>query len=336
MEFFKKKTNIDFIGLRKIAFTISVILTIVSVVLIIMKWNSNLSIDFVGGVLIQMKVEPMVPMEDIRATLSEASFKNVQIQQFHGTNEITIRMKKISVAEAVDEQVSDSAMLSAGRAAANTAAYASVSQSNTSGFGGIEGKILSVFKNKYPNNTFEVQRVEMVGAAVSKELGRKTFWAFFWGLIGIMIYVAWRFEFVYSVPAVVALFHDVPITIGFILLLNKEMTLTVMAAILTLIGYSINDTIVIYDRIREKVRFYPKDEIGKVMNIAINDTLSRTILTGGSVLMAVGAMFFLGGETLHDFAFVLLVGTIIGTYSSVFIASALVYEWERRHRGIKK
>jgi len=333
MEFFRK-TNIDFIGLRKYAFIFSLSLIILGVVSIIVRGGLNLGIDFVGGTLIQLKIEPMPSMEEVRRILVKNGLKTAQLQHFPKENEVIIRVKKGEIP--LEEIQTESPVLSsqetfAAKAVSETSAVSETAVSS-SGMGMVGKKLHDMFTKEFPGAQIEIVRVEIVGPAVGKQLMKQAMLALFWGLIGIMVYVGWRFEFKYSAPAVLALFHDAFITIGIFAFLNKEITVTVVAAILTLVGYSINDTIVIYDRIREKIRFFARDELGKVMNIAINDTLSRTIITSLTVIIVLLVLFFMGGEVLHDFAFALLIGVIIGTYSSIFVASPLVYEWEKRHR----
>lgn len=328
MEFFKK-TNIDFIGKRKIAYTVSIILAVIGAVAIIARGGINFGIDFIGGTLVQLKIEPMPKMEDLRKVLLDNGYKTVQLQRFAGSNEIIVRFKKGEISS-VEEIRSDSA---SNASTSTMVVQANVNTQSQGVFtGGIEGMFNQMLSRAFPQTKCEIMRVEMVGPTVGKKLLRQAIFALFWGMIGIMVYVGWRFEFKYSAPAVLALFHDVFVVTGILVLLNKEIDMTVVAALLTIVGYSINDTIVIYDRIREKVRLYAKDEIGKVMNVAINDTLGRTAITGTSTIFVLVALLIFGGEVLNNFAFTLLIGTIIGTYSSIFVASPLVYEWESRHK----
>ncbi len=176
-----------------------------------------------------------------------------------------------------------------------------------------------------------VERVEMVGPRVGETLSEQALWAIILSWIGIIIYVAFRFKSpVYGVAGVIALVHDVAVTVGVFSLLNNEITLTIIAALLTLIGYSINDTIVIYDRIRENMRLLRDKNLKDMLNISLNDTLSRTIITSLTVFMVLVALFFWGGEVIHDFAVAMLIGVITGSYSTIAIATQLVYEWETR------
>nr|NIY16007.1 protein translocase subunit SecF [Nitrospinaceae bacterium] len=175
-------------------------------------------------------------------------------------------------------------------------------------------------------------RVEMVGPKVGKDLREKAVLSIIYAIIGIVIYISWRFELQYAIAAIIALIHDVLITMGAFSLLNLEFTLVVVAAFLTIIGYSLNDTIVVFDRIRENTRRRSKESLSTSINTSINQTLSRTLLTSGTTLLVVVALYFLGGEIIHDFAFALLVGVAIGTYSSIFIASVFLVYWESRSK----
>ncbi len=175
-----------------------------------------------------------------------------------------------------------------------------------------------------------IERVEMVGPKVGKDLRMKALLSILYAIIGIVIYISWRFELQYAIAAIIALIHDVLITMGAFSVLDKEFTLVIVAAFLTIIGYSLNDTIVVFDRIRENTRRKSKESLSDTINTSINQTLSRTLLTSGTTLMVVVALFFLGGEIIHDFSFALLVGVVIGTYSSIFIASVFLVYWESR------
>lgn len=192
--------------------------------------------------------------------------------------------------------------------------------------------ILNKFRESFSNNPFNHKRTEMVGPAVGEDLWKRGLWALIFSFLAICIYVSIRFEFEYALGGILALIHDVLIALGACALTGREISLPVLAAFLTIIGYSINDTIVIYDRIREDLRLMHKEKFETIVNISVNQTLSRTILTTLTTLLAVGALFFWGGEVIHDFAFVLLVGCIAGTYSTVFIASPFVIAWRRWKR----
>ena len=177
--------------------------------------------------------------------------------------------------------------------------------------------------------SFEVLREEMVGPAVGKDLSKQGLLAILFSLIGILIYISWRFEFKFALGAVVALFHDVLITVGVLSLTGREITLPVLAALLTIVGYSLNDTIVVFDRIREFIKEFRRDSLPEIINKSINKTLSRTILTSVTTLFVVAFLYLFGGEVIHDFAFALLIGILVGTYSSIFIASPVLLFWEK-------
>ena len=192
--------------------------------------------------------------------------------------------------------------------------------------------VLEKLRQDYPDNPFIHQRTEMVGPAVREDLRKRGLWALILSFMGIGIYVSMRFQFEYALGAVVALIHDILITMGICAIAGREITLPVLAGFLTLIGYSINDTIVVYDRIREDLRLMRKENFETIINTSINQTLSRTVLTTLTTLIAVVALFAWGGEVIHDFAFVLIVGIITGTYSSIFVASPLIVEWRKWKR----
>jgi preprotein translocase subunit SecF len=179
----------------------------------------------------------------------------------------------------------------------------------------------------FSKDSFEVRRVEMVGLKVGKDLRRKGIMAILWAMLGILIYVAWRFELKLSVGAIVAVFHDIIITVGIFSITNREIDLTIIAGLLTIAGYSINDTIVLFDRFRENLRLIRKFSYEDLLNRSINETLSRTLLTSLTTLLVTITLLFLGGEVIRGFAFALTIGVVVGTYSSIFIASPIVYFW---------
>lgn len=290
------KTKIDFIGKRWIFFTISGILILAGIASMVIKGGLKFGVDFTGGALIQVKFVQKVPIQDIRTLLDASDIKNSEIQEFMGSNSVIIRIQKTDIP------------------------LVEVSK-----------KMEEVLQTKWGPDQMTVERVEMVGPKVGETLSEQALWAIILSWIGIIIYVAFRFKSpVYGVAGVVALVHDVVVTLGIFSLLNKEITLTIIAALLTLIGYSINDTIVIYDRIRENIRLLRDKNLKDILNISLNETLSRTIITSLTVFMVLVTLFFWGGEVIHDFALALLIGVIAGSYSTVAIATQLVYEWETR------
>jgi SecD/SecF fusion protein len=284
------KTNIDFVGMRKKAFFLSAVVIIAGMVCLAIRGEKSFGIDFTGGTIQQFRFAQPVAPETVRGILREMGQGNVPIQQFGDNREIIVRT-----------------------------------------YTDIKDQVIDKFKESFlPDNEFEILRLEKVGPTVGKELTQKTLYALFFSLLGICAYVSFRFEFKSAVAALVALFHDVLVTIGAVALTGREFSLPIIAALLTIVGYSINDTIVVFNRIRENLKLMRKSNYITVLNTSINQTLSRTLLTSLTTLFAVLALFIFGGEVINDFAFVLLVGILVGTYSSVFVASPILASWRRR------
>lgn len=303
MELIKPDININIVGKMKVAAIFSLILIIISIVSLILHGGPRLGIDFSGGTLVQLQFKKETTVDRIRSGLNKIGLENSVIQQFgyKDNNEFLIRTER-----------------------------------STSDLKGLSGEIEDALTATYDKDDFEVRRVEIVGPKVGKDLRQKGINAMLIAMIGILIYITWRFEFRYAIGAIIALTHDVLITVGIFSLLGKEFTLPIIAALLTIIGYSLNDTIVVYDRIRENIRKSRKQALREVINSSINQVLSRTVLTSVTTLLVVFALFFLGGAVIHDFAFALLVGILIGTYSSVFIASPTILAWETFKPSKKK
>jgi preprotein translocase subunit SecF len=293
MEIIKKATNINFVGSMKLNFTLSIIAIIISVASVIWHGGLNYGIDFAGGTLVQVKFQQTTMTEKLRHALKPIKLDSSIIQQF-SPREFVVRTAE-----------------------------------STSDLKGLSSQIEESLNNTYGKGSFEIRRVEVVGPKVGRDLTNKAILAIVFSWIAMLLYIAWRFEFRYGVGGIIALIHDVIICIGAISLFNKEFTLTLVAALLTIIGYSINDTIVVCDRIRENVRKSLKKDLGEIINDSINQTLSRTILSSLTVFIVVVVLFLLGGEVIHDFAFVLIVGVVTGTYSSIFIATPIVLAWEK-------
>lgn len=295
LQFFQK-TNFDFIGRRKTFFGLSGLLILISIVSIFFHKGLNFGIDFTGGTLIQMKFERHISLTDARAILSRNGIKG-ELQDFPQQNSIIIRVK------GTEAEFSE--------------------------------KIQELFKKEIPQNPYILERSEYVGPTIGRHLINKAYLALFWAFVGIIVYVAIRFKSgIWGVAGVIALMHDVFITVGLFSLLGKEITITIIAALLALGGYSINDTIVIFDRVRENIRLYRKDTLYQLINRSINDTLSRTIITSLTTWLVLLALFFFGGIVIHDFSLALLFGVVIGTYSTIFVATAIVYEWEKRKKQL--
>jgi len=280
--------QINFLGKRQFAAIFSGLLLITAIASLAVQ-GLKLGIDFTGGTLVELGYEQAVDLDVMRSQLAENGFADATVQHFGTAQEILLRLKP-------QEGVSN-AQLSVDISTAANAAM------------GVKG---------------EMRRVEFVGPQVGDELTEDGGLALLYSMFGILIYVAWRFEYKFALGSVAALAHDVLITLGFFSVLQLEFDLTVLAAILAVIGYSLNDTIVVYDRIRENFRLLRKGSSENVMNVSLNQTLSRTLMTSITTLLVLVALAFLGGEIIHNFAIALLVGVVIGTYSSIYVASPLV------------
>jgi len=293
MRFFGK-TNIQFIKVRKIAYAFSLSLIAISIISLILHGGPRYNIDFTGGTLVQLKFEKPIEIQKVRAALAEQGFGEAEIKHFGAPNEVVIR---VGIME-TDEEVAT--------------------------------VIENLISDKIPDNPYIVERVEKVGPKIGHELVLDAIKAILWSMILILIYVMWRFEFKYSVGAIAALAHDVTITLGIFSIFNIEISAPIIAALLTIVGYSLNDTIVVYDRIRENLRTIKRGskELPTVINRSINETLSRTVITSGTTLLVVIVLYFFGGEVLRTFAFALIVGIGIGTYSSIFVASPILVDWK--------
>ncbi len=297
MEIFPHKTSIDFVGISWVAYLLTGLMFVASTISLATQ-GMHMGIDFAGGTLIQLRFQAPPALQDIRTTMVGLGLGDVVIQEFGTREEIILRVQK---------QTGDDGKP-----------------------GELAAKIVKALEPLVGKDPIELRRVEFVGPQVGAELEQKGFLAMLYSIGAILIYVAWRFELRFAYGAVIALAHDAYCSLGLLSILQKEFTLTIVAAVLTIVGYSINDTIVIYDRIREEMRRNKKSSLAEVINIAINRTLSRTVITSGTVVMVLLALLFFGGEVIHDFALVLLFGIIVGTYSSIFVASPIVLFFEKR------
>ncbi|NQT75432.1 MAG: protein translocase subunit SecD [Candidatus Omnitrophica bacterium] len=289
LQFFKK-TNIDFIGKRWIAYAISAILLIGGLGVFFAKGENAYGIDFTGGQLQEYSFAREVRVDDIRKMLADIDIKDATIQHVEGKNQVLIKTSE-DVASDINRK----------------------------------------FREDFIDNPASLLRVEKVGPSIGRHLRKSARLAVLWSLIGILIYVGFRFKRVgFAAAGVIALFHDVFIAMGFLAMTGRELNLVTVAALLTIAGYSINDTIVIYSRIRENTKLYRKASMKEIINMSINQTLSRTVLTTLTTLLAVASIFFFGGDVLRDFSFTLLVGIISGIYSTIYIASPLVIFWHAR------
>ena len=291
MELIKSGIHIDFVGKMKYAIIFSIILTIISIASVIFHGGLNLGIDFAGGSIIQVKFQKDMTADKIRDALKSTRLEKSIIQQF-GANEFLIRTQ---------ESFHDQKLLDE-----------NVNKPLSTAFG----------------KDYEIRRVEIVGSKVGMDFQRKAIFAVILSWLAMLIYIAWRFEFRYGLGGIIALVHDVIIIIGTVSILKMEFTISILAAIFFIIGYSVNDTIVVLDRIRENVKLNPRQKLAETINMSINQTLSRTILTSFTVFLTVIALYIWGGPVLHDLAFSLLVGVVFGTYSSVFISCPIVLFFE--------
>lgn len=278
-------TNINFIGNRNIFLTFSSILMVVAIASLAIK-GLKMGIDFTGGTLIEIGYQEAADLNVLRNKLDQNNFADATVQNFGTAKDVLIRLKLQEGVSSVD----------------------------------LSNKVLETI-NKDSKTPASIRRVEFVGPQVGDDLAEDGFLALLYSTIAILVYIAWRFEWKFSLGAIIATFHDVIVTLGFFSVLDIEFDLTVLAAVLALIGYSLNDTIVIYDRIRESFRQMRNKSTEEIMNISVNVTLSRTIMTSLTVLLVLVSLFFLGGEVIHGFSIVLLFGVFFGTYSSIFIAS---------------
>ena len=312
MEFFKKQTRIDFIGRRRLPIGISVLLLIGTFVALFTK-GLNFGLDFTGGTLVELSYKEPVQVAQIRKQLGAAGLTDTVVQHFGTPRDVMVR---IPVRKETDSATLSNQVVEILRADTNEKLVLSrpgkAQQCSTTA----NGKVADCY--------IQVRRVEFVGPQVGEELTEKGGLALLYTLIAILIYVMFRFEWRFAVGAIIAIAHDVLLTFGFFSIMQLEFSLSVLAAMLAVLGYSLNDTIVVFDRIRENFRRLRKESTVEVMNAAINQTLSRTIITSATTFLTVLALFFFGGEIIHGFAVALMVGIVVGTYSSIYIATPAV------------
>lgn len=299
-----ENTNIDFLGKRKIFYLISATIIVIGIIALILK-GIPLGIDFQGGTEMQVRFQNVMEVSDIRSAMDKAGFVGMEIKSMGSDKDFLLRTPLQGEGQTVAKR--------------------------------IEAGI----KDNIPGASFEVLRIDKVGPKIGAELRRNAVYAIVFSLIGILIYLSLRFQFIYALGAVLALFHDVLVTISAIAIfdfifpqLQLEFNQQMLAAFLTLIGFSVNDTVIIFDRIRENIKLFKNEDIESVMNKSVNATLSRTIITSGLVFLTVLVLLIFGGEVLRAFAFTFAIGVLTGTYSSVFVASSMVVDW--KHHVIDK
>lgn len=294
---FIKSTNIDFIGNRYKFFVISGLLLLMTIGAFIYRGGPNYGIDFTGGMMMQMSFEKSIDMHDVRKAVEASEISSFELQ----------RSENLFIIRAKQNVESQEAFANTVKEAMNTA---------------------------FPDNKMTVERVEFVGPSVGEYLSKQALYAFFFAFLGMIIYVAFRFKSsLWGVSAVIGIIHDVVITFGFVILVNKEVDITVIAALLTVAGYSINDTIVLFDRLRENLKLSAKEDFATIINKSINAVLLRTLVTSVTVFIVACALFFLGGEVIHTFAYIMLIGTSLGAFSTICVCAPIVYEWETGRRN---
>jgi preprotein translocase subunit SecF len=293
MEIIRPGINLDFVGKMKLFTLISAALVVLSFLLIVIR-GFNYGIDFAGGSLLHLHFQKEITVEQVRAILHTVDLEESEIQRSEKDGDFVLRIP--SSHEPLEQ---------------------------------IRLRVVGAFQRELGEQGVELRRAEQVGPKVGRDLSRKALLAVIWSSLGILVYIWWRFGFrlEFALAVVVADIHDVLLTLGLFAITGKEVTLTVLAAVLTVAGYSVNDSIVVLDRIRENLRGRPRDPLDQVVNASLNETLSRTFLTGGSVLFTLIALLVFGGDVLRDFALALLVGVLAGTYSSIFIVAPIILYW---------
>jgi preprotein translocase subunit SecF len=291
-----QETHIDFMGKRYIALGLSTVLVLLGIFAFVQIWmgHAKMGIEFTGGTAVTLDFDQAVPIDQARALLAQNGFSDAQLQDIKGTNQLYIRVKLTEESEQVS------------------------------------ARIQTLFEQSFGASNPRVISTEFIGPTIGRELRDKAIWAVIFSTIGFLVYIAFRFDFKFGVAAAIATFHDVFAVLGLSWALGMEFTLLIITALLTIAGYSLTDTVVVFDRIRENLKKHQRDPLIKIINDALNQVLSRTILTSLTTLLAVVVLYLFGGPVLRDFALVLIIGVIVGTYSSIFIASPILLMWRRR------
>jgi len=292
------KTTIDFIGKRNISFVISAIISILGIIGIVQisRGAANMGIDFSGGTAMQLKFTKPLPIADARAALHKHGIAKAELQEIKDGNKLLIK---------IDRNTS----VALGKAAE---------------------AVQGAFKKEFTDNVFTVDSSTEIGPSIGDKLRKDTLVAVIISLLGIILYIAWRFDFKFGIGATIATMHDCLAMIAVFYVMNKEINLLFITAVLTIAGYSLTDTVVVFDRIRENLHKNLKGAMHNIFNQSINEVLSRTIVTSFTVFLASASLFFFGGEVIHDFSLALLIGVLVGTYSSIFVASPIVVILENR------
>lgn len=313
MEFIKSVTNIDFLGPRRLALGISGVVMLICVVSLFTR-GLNFGIDFTGGTLVEVSYDESVDIGEVRSQLAAGGIEDAQVQYFGSSSDLLVRLP---VGEGGQKSAElSSAVMEALREPHDEVVVTGSTEGDTQ-------QCVSPGGDREPCRV-QMRRVEFVGPQVGEQLTEQGGLAMIYALVMILIYIAWRFEWRFALGSVAALVHDVAITIGLFSLFQMEFSLPVLAAVLAVIGYSLNDTIVVFDRIRENFRKMRKGGTVEIMNRSLNQTLSRTLMTGVTTLLVLLALAILGGEVIWGFAVALIIGVVVGTYSSVYVASPVV------------
>jgi len=288
-------TSIDFMGWRRYSFALSGLLVLLGIIALIQigRGSANLGIDFAGGTAVQLKFEKPVSIEKAREILLKSGLAEVELQEFTTDNKLLVSVKAKTT---IEEKVAE--------------------------------KVLEAFRKNFPDNPFVVDASTEIGPTIGQKLQKDALIAIGISMLGIILYVAARFEFRFGIAAAIATFHDVFAVLGILYFLDKEITLLIVTALLTLAGYSLTDTVVVFDRIRENLTMRHRDPLDVIINKAVNQVLSRTVVVSLTVVLVLIPLTLFGGEVLHDFSLALLMGVIVGTYSSVFVASPLLILWK--------
>jgi preprotein translocase subunit SecF len=295
------KTNIDFMGWRKISFTVAAVMIALGLIALVQvgRGRANLGIDFVGGTTVQLSFKDKLSIDEARTALDRAGFHGSTLQEFAEGNKVLIRLREPE---------------------------------------GVAQKVVDAIKAAFPERPFEVDSTTEIGPTIGRDLQKDALLAIIFSVIAIIIYIAFRFEFKFGIAAAIATVHDVFAVLAIFYLMNKEINLLIVTALLTLAGYSLTDTVVVFDRIRENLKKSKREPLPQLVNFSINEVLSRTIITSLTVVLVLVPLVIFGGEVLHDFSLALLIGVGFGTYSSVFVASPILVAWQARTGGslIKK
>ncbi len=298
-----KKTNIDFMGKKYYAFAFSVILFLLgtTAVVQIVRGTANLGIDFTGGTAVQIKFEKRVDLSEVRKALEEGNLRDFDLQDIPAEKKVLIRVKK-------GEET----------------------------LGGLSEKMISTLSARFSGQHLVVDSITEIGPKVGARLRKDAMWAVLAATAGLLIYIAFRFKFRFGIGATVAALHDVFAILGLFYVMNREINLVIISALLAVAGYSLTDTVVVFDRIRENLKTRLREPVEVVVNQSINEVLSRTIITAFTTILAAFALFFFGGEVIHDFSLAIIIGITVGTYSSIFVASPIVLLWGGKRPFAKK